>query len=131
MIEVPSAALLADQMAGSVDFMSIGTNDLTQYALGAERGNVALAAFQDALHPAVLRLVASVIDAATKQRRHVAVCGDAASGPVSAVVFVGLGIRSLSVRPNQLQDQGAFAKCTCPICLSWAEKHWTHAMRPR
>ncbi len=108
MIEVPSAALLADQLAGAVDFLSIGTNDLTQYTLGAERGNVALSAFQDALHPAVLRLIVPVVEAAAKPRCHVAVCGDAASDPVAAVVFFGLGIRSLSVRPNQVQ---AIKKC--------------------
>lgn len=104
MIEVPSAALLAEKFAGSVDFLSIGTNDLTQYVLGAERGNAALAGFQDALHPAVLRLVRQVVEAARARDRHVSVCGDAASDPVAAAVFFGLGIRSLSVRPNQVAE---------------------------
>jgi phosphocarrier protein FPr len=104
MVEVPSAALMAERLADSVDFLSIGTNDLTQYALGAERGNTLLSEFQDALHPAVLRLIKGVVEAARIRGRHVSVCGDAASDPVAAAVFVGLGIRSLSVRPNQVPE---------------------------
>jgi phosphocarrier protein FPr len=104
MVEVPSAALLAERLADSVDFLSIGTNDLTQYALGAERGNTLLSEFQDALHPAVLRLIKGVVEATRIRGRHVSVCGDAASDPVAAAVFVGLGIRSLSVRPNQVPE---------------------------
>lgn len=101
MIEVPSAALLAEQLADEVDFFSIGTNDLTQYTMAAERGNANLANLQDALHPAVLRLMKSVVDGAAPNRRHVSICGDAASDPLAAAVFAGLGIHSLSARPNQ------------------------------
>jgi phosphocarrier protein FPr len=101
MIEVPSAALLAEQLAVDLDFFSIGTNDLTQYTMAAERGNANVANLQDALHPAVLRLMKSVVDGATSKKRHVSICGDAASDPLAAAMFVGLGIRSLSVRPNQ------------------------------
>lgn len=101
MIEVPSAALLAEQLAEDLDFFSIGTNDLTQYTLAAERGNASVSHLQDALHPAVLRLIKSVVGGAATRHRHVSVCGDAASDPVAAAVFAGLGIRSLSVRPNQ------------------------------
>ena len=104
MVEVPSTALLAESLAESVDFLSIGTNDLTQYALAAERGNTFLSEFQDALHPAVLRLVNGVVEAAKRRGRHVSVCGDAASDPVAAIVFVGLGLRSLSVRPKQVPE---------------------------
>jgi multiphosphoryl transfer protein len=104
MIEVPSAALLAAQLAEPMEFLSIGTNDLTQYALGAERGNAALAGFQDALHPAVLRLVRATVEGAKQRERHVAVCGDAASDPIAAAVFFGLGVRSLSVRPGELAN---------------------------
>jgi phosphoenolpyruvate-protein kinase (PTS system EI component) len=104
MVEVPSAALLAERLAESVDFLSIGTNDLTQYVLGAERGNTLLSEFQDALHPAVLRLIKGVVEAGRVRGRHVSVCGDAASEPVAAAVFFGLGIRSLSVRPNQVPE---------------------------
>jgi multiphosphoryl transfer protein len=101
MIEVPSAALLAEQLAGDLDFFSIGTNDLTQYTMAAERGNANVAELQDALHPAVLRLMKSVAEGAASRNRHVSVCGDAASDPVAAAIFAGLGIHSLSVRPNQ------------------------------
>ncbi len=101
MIEVPSAALLADQLAEDLDFFSIGTNDLTQYTMAAERGNANVADLQDPLHPAVLLLMKSVVEGAASRHRHVSVCGDAASDPLAAAIFAGLGIRSLSVRPNQ------------------------------
>lgn len=104
MIEVPSAALLAEQLAEELDFFSIGTNDLTQYTMAAERGNSKVADLQDALHPAVLRLMKSVAEGAEKRRRHVSICGDAASDPLAAALFAGLGIRSLSVRPNQCAE---------------------------
>src|SRR6185312_9150957 len=102
MIEVPSAALISQQLAELVDFFSIGTNDLTQYTLAAERGNAGVAQFQDALHPAVLRLIKAVVDGASRRERHVSVCGDAASEPAAAAIFAGLGIYSLSVRPKQI-----------------------------
>jgi phosphocarrier protein FPr len=104
MIEVPSAALLAAQLAEDLDFFSIGTNDLTQYTMAAERGNASVATLQDALHPAVLRLMKLVVEGGEARGRHVSVCGDAASDPASAAIFVGLGIRSLSVRPRQAAE---------------------------
>ncbi|HKS72348.1 MAG TPA: phosphoenolpyruvate--protein phosphotransferase [Terriglobales bacterium] len=104
MIEVPSAALMAEQLAEEAEFFSIGTNDLTQYVMAVERGSTALAGLQDALHPAVVRMVKAVIDGALARERHVSVCGDAASDPLAALVFAGLGIRSLSVRPKQVAE---------------------------
>ncbi len=104
MIEVPSAALMAEQLAAEAEFFSIGTNDLTQYVMAAERGNGALGNLQDALQPAVLRLIKKVANSAAITSRHVSVCGDAASDPVAAAVFAGLGIRSLSVRPKQAAE---------------------------
>jgi len=101
MIEVPSAALLAEQLAEELDFFSIGTNDLTQYTMAAERGNANVANLQDALHPAVLQLMKSVVEGARPKQRHVSICGDAASDPSAAAIFAGLGIHSLSVRPKQ------------------------------
>ena len=102
MIEVPSAALMSAQLAENLDFFSIGTNDLTQYSMAAERGNAAVAELQDPLHPAVLRLIRFVVEGAKTRNRHVSACGDAASDPLAAAVFTGLGIRSLSVRPKQV-----------------------------
>jgi phosphocarrier protein FPr len=102
MVEVPSAALMADRFAELADFFSIGTNDLTQYVLAAERGNGALDALQDGAHPAVLKAVSEICAKAAPRGCHVSVCGDAASDPVTAALFIGAGVRSLSVRANQV-----------------------------
>ena len=102
MIEIPSAALSAGALAEQTDFFSIGTNDLTQYALAADRGNPALASYQDALHPAVLRLIDSVVRGARTQNRPVAICGEAASDEMAAPIFVGLGVRELSLSPAKM-----------------------------
>jgi phosphocarrier protein FPr len=98
MIEVPSAALKIEAFLPYVDFVSIGTNDLTQYTLAAERGNGAVAALSDALDPGVLRLIDHVCRAA-RGRIDVAVCGEAASDELAIPVLVGLGVRELSVSP--------------------------------
>ncbi|HEU4810621.1 MAG TPA: phosphoenolpyruvate--protein phosphotransferase [Nocardioides sp.] len=98
MIEVPSAALKIEAFLPHVDFVSIGTNDLTQYALAAERGNGAVAALSDALDPGVLQLIDRVCRAA-RGRIDVAVCGEAASDELAIPVLVGLGVRELSVSP--------------------------------
>ncbi len=97
MIEIPSAAIQAESMARQADFFSIGTNDLTQYTLAADRGNPDLTSYQDALHPAVLRLIEMVVNGARKHDRLVAVCGEAASDERAAAVFVGLGVQELSL----------------------------------
>jgi phosphocarrier protein FPr len=97
MVEVPSAALLADSLAPEVDFFSIGTNDLTQYTLAMDRGNAALAARQDGLHPAVLRLIARTAEAAHRFGRMVGVCGELGSDPAAVPILVGLGVDELSV----------------------------------
>jgi phosphocarrier protein FPr len=102
MVEVPAAAVLAGRFAQLADFFSIGTNDLTQYVMATERGNADLDSLQDTAHPAVLRTVHSICQAADAASCHVSVCGDAASDPVAAALLVGAGIRSLSVRPNQV-----------------------------
>ena len=99
MIEVPSAALKIDAFLPHVDFVSIGTNDLTQYTLAAERGNGAVAGLSDALDPGVLRLIDHVCRAA-RGRVEVAVCGEAASDELAVPVLVGLGVRELSVSPS-------------------------------
>ena len=99
MIEVPAAALLADALAREAEFFSIGTNDLAQYALAMDRGNPDVAAGLDSLHPGVLRLVASTVAGARRHGRPVSVCGGAAAEPCAVPIFLGLGIRTLSVAP--------------------------------
>ncbi len=102
MVEIPSAVLLADELAARVDFMSIGTNDLTQYLLAADRTNAALSGRQDALHPAVLRAVRHVVDGARRGAGtcEVAVCGELAGDPVGAQLLIGLGVDELSMAPG-------------------------------
>ena len=97
MIETPSAAMLADQIAAESDFLSFGTNDLTQYVLCAERGNPALNLYADALHPAVLRICQPAIEAAQNRKISVSVCGEIASDPEAVPILLGLGLRDLSV----------------------------------
>ncbi|HEY1996398.1 phosphoenolpyruvate--protein phosphotransferase [Paraburkholderia sp.] len=99
MIEVPSAALLADQLSQHADFLSIGTNDLTQYTLAMDRCQPDLAAQADGLHPAVLRLVAATVQGADKHGKWVGVCGALAGDPLAVPLLVGLGVTELSVDP--------------------------------
>jgi multiphosphoryl transfer protein len=96
MVEVPAAALAAEQFAPEVDFFSLGTNDLTQYTMAAERGNAAVAELADGLHPSVLRLIRMVVEAASAHGKWTGVCGELASDPAAVPVLVGLGITELS-----------------------------------
>ena len=100
MVETPAAALMADRIAAEADFLSIGTNDLTQYTLAMDRGHPELASRLDALHPAVLRLIARTAGAAISHGRRVAVCGGLASDPTAAPILIGLGVHELSVVPS-------------------------------
>ena len=97
MIEVPSAALLANELAKEVDFFSIGTNDLTQYVLAMDRMHPALASQVDGLHPVVLRLIDQVVRAATATGKWVGVCGGVAGEPRGAMILAGLGVTELSM----------------------------------
>lgn len=97
MVETPSAALTARQLAREVDFFSIGSNDLTQYTLAVDRGNAALAAKHDGLHPAVLRLIAHTIAAAHKHGKRADICGELGSDPLAVPILIGLGMDELSV----------------------------------
>jgi phosphoenolpyruvate-protein phosphotransferase len=97
MIEVPSAALMADAFAPEIDFFSIGTNDLTQYTLAMDRMHPTLASKSDGLHPAVLRLIARTVEAAHNAGKWVGVCGELGADPVAVPVLVGLGVDELSV----------------------------------
>jgi len=104
MAELPSIALVADQVLAIADFVSIGTNDLTQYALAADRLLGSVAAYQDPWHPAVLRLIELLGDAGAAAGKPVGICGEAAADPQLAVVLVGLGATSLSMAPTALAD---------------------------
>ncbi len=97
MVEVPSAALAADQLAHDVDFFSIGTNDLVQYTLAADRGNEQVAYLYQPAHPAVIKLVDMTVAAAKARGIPVAVCGESAADPVLAALWIGLGVTSLSM----------------------------------
>ena len=100
MVEIPSAALLSPLLAREVDFFSIGTNDLTQYTLAAERGNPLLSDLADAFHPAVLRLIGEVAEAAHAAGKWVGVCGELGGDPLAAPVLIGLGVDELSLTPG-------------------------------
>ena len=97
MIEVPSAVMMAEELAQEVDFFSIGTNDLTQYVLAMDRGHPILAKQADGLHPAVLRMVDRTVKAATAAGKWVGVCGGIAGDPRGAAILTGLGVTELSV----------------------------------
>ncbi|MGH7910086.1 MAG: phosphoenolpyruvate--protein phosphotransferase, partial [Thermodesulfobacteriota bacterium] len=99
MVEIPAAALQAAQFAVEVDFFSIGTNDLTQYTLAAERGNPRVAALADAFQPAVLQLIQTVVEAAHARGKWVGVCGEMAGDPLAVPLLVGLGVDELSMSP--------------------------------
>jgi len=99
MVETPAAALLAPELAREADFLSVGTNDLTQYVLAADRTNPALAEFYDPLHPAVLRLLGMVSEAARQGGKWAGVCGEMGGDPLAAPLLIGLGMAELSMVP--------------------------------
>jgi phosphotransferase system enzyme I (PtsI) len=104
MIEVPSAAILATALAKEVDFFSLGTNDLVQYVLAADREDDSVADAYRPLHPAVLRLIGLVAEAARKAGRPLTICGDMAGDPESTELLVGLGLREFSVAPGEMLE---------------------------
>ncbi|MDT5127662.1 MAG: phosphoenolpyruvate-protein phosphotransferase system enzyme [Mycobacterium sp.] len=121
MIEVPAAALLADRILSHVDFLSIGTNDLTQYTMAADRMSAELATLTDPWQPAVLALVASAAKAGAAVNKPVGVCGEAAADPLLACVLVGLGVTSLSAAAAAIAGVGAkLAQVTLAQCRAAA-----------
>jgi phosphoenolpyruvate-protein kinase (PTS system EI component) len=102
MIETPSSALIAEQLAEHADFLSLGTNDLSQYTLAIDRAHPELARRLDALHPAVLRLIALVADAGRAHGRSVSVCGALGSDVEALPILVGLGIHEVSATPSMI-----------------------------
>ncbi|MCL4560724.1 MAG: phosphoenolpyruvate--protein phosphotransferase, partial [Chloroflexi bacterium] len=102
MVEIPSVAVMADRFASQVDFFSIGTNDLTQYTFAAERTNEKVAHLGDAIHPAILRQINQVIDAAHASRIWVGVCGELAGDPQAIPILLGLGLDEFSMAPASI-----------------------------
>ena len=100
MVETPASAFIADKFSEIVDFISIGTNDLTQYIMAADRGNSNLGYYQDPLHPAVLRAISNVIDCSDKNNIEVSVCGEMSSDPVAAFALYVLGLKTFSMAPS-------------------------------
>jgi phosphoenolpyruvate-protein kinase (PTS system EI component) len=123
MIETPSSAVIAGRIAREVDFLSIGTNDLTQYTLAMDRGHAELAHRIDGLHPAVLNLIAMTVDAANEHDKLVAVCGGLASEPAAVPILIGLGVRELSVVPTLVpQMKSLIRTLSVESCRSLAQR---------
>jgi phosphoenolpyruvate-protein phosphotransferase len=121
MIETPAAAVTADLIAAHADFLSIGTNDLAQYALAMDRGNPALAGQIDALHPAVLRLIGLAADGGRAKGRPVAVCGGLASDLAAVPILIGLGVTELSAAPAMIPEvKGLIRTLDVAACRSLA-----------
>jgi phosphoenolpyruvate-protein phosphotransferase len=128
MVETPAAALMADSIAAEADFLSIGTNDLTQYVLAADRGNAALAARMDALHPAVLRLIRRTTEGGREHDRWTGVCGGLASEALAAPILIGLGVTELSVAPAAVPAiKATVRRLRLDDCRALAERACTSA----
>ena len=123
MIEVPAAVAMADQLAKEADFLSIGTNDLTQYVMAADRGNAAVAHLFDSFHPAVLRMVRATVEAGHRAGIPVAMCGELAGKPDAAPLLIGLGLDELSMNaPSVPEVKAAIRKLSAEACRNFAEK---------
>ena len=123
MIETPSAAAMADLLAKEADFLSIGTNDLTQYVMAADRGNAAVASVCDSFHPAVLRMVRTAVEAGHRAGIHVGMCGEMAGNPHAAPLLIGLGLDELSMNARCVPEvKAAIRKLSAAKCRKLAEK---------
>lgn len=126
MVETPAAAMLSDQLAAEADFLSIGTNDLSQYVLAMDRGNAALASRVDGCHPSILRMIAKTASGAAQHKRWLGVCGGLASEPDAAPLLIGLGCQELSAVPRAIpaikQVLGRWSMQQCRVLADKAVK---------
>src|SRR5262249_43911076 len=123
MIEVPSAAILAEGLAREVDFFSVGTNDLTQYTLAADRHTEAVAPLYSPGDPAVLRLIENVGRAAERNKIAVNVCGEMSGEPLYTMLLVGMGLRQLSVTPHSIPEiKKIIRSVTVEECVTVAQE---------
>jgi len=102
LVEVPALAYQIEALTRRVDFLSIGSNDLTQYLLAVDRNNPRVAEIYDDLHPAVLRMLVQIVDGAAAYNRPVSVCGEMAGNPMAAILLLGMGVSSLSMSTGSL-----------------------------
>ncbi len=123
MVETPAAAVTADLIAAEADFLSIGANDLAQYALAMDRTDPELAGEIDSLHPAVLRLIRLTVEGAGRHGRPVALCGAVASEPMAAPILIGLGVTELSAAPAAVPELKALIRTlTLDACRDLAAR---------
>jgi multiphosphoryl transfer protein len=122
-VETPACAMLADAFAAEADFLSVGTNDLTQYALAADRTNASVSPMADAFHPAVLRLIGQAAKGASVHSRWLGVCGGLASEPLAAAILIGLGVTELSAAPAAVPAiKAAVRRLRMEECRKLAER---------
>ncbi len=112
MVEVPSVAIMVDQFARQVDFLSLGTNDLTQYTLAVDRGTSRVANLYDPFHPAVLRLIEMVVDGGQRHDKPVSICGEMAGDPLATILLIGLGLGNLSLSPGLIPEVKEIIRAT-------------------
>jgi phosphotransferase system enzyme I (PtsP) len=124
MIEVPSAVYIAPELAREADFLSVGSNDLTQYLLAVDRTNARVADMFDGFHPAILRALQAISQAGTQAEIPVALCGEMAGDPLAAVLLVGLGFNELSMSSGALASVkralGTFSSAECRLLAEQA-----------
>ena len=127
MIEVPAAVRMVPQLANEVDFFALGTNDLVQYLLAADRNNPLVSKYYDPLHPAVLQVIYEVTHTATALGKGVSLCGEMATDPLTLLLLIGMGLREFSMPAPFIPRTKAFLK---GVSLEMASRHYieTHRM---
>jgi len=125
MVEIPSAAVAADLFVDEIDFFSIGTNDLTQYALAVDRGNIKVSGIYNSFHPALLRLFENVIEASEKNGKFTGMCGELAGNPLASLLLLGMGFDELSMSPSSILK---VKKIITSVDMAYAKSVAQHAL---